>query len=143
MNRILAVALLLVVGSFVAACGPKRSQAIGEPVTLPSGGPSSQAARPPARSTGGPSGVVGRVFMEGGPISLSAPSTPRPWPNKAIRVTDSSGKVVAKARTSRSGWFAVTLEPGGYRIRTSDAWPVGFVVRTGTVTHLTINIPVP
>jgi hypothetical protein len=136
MNKSAAVALLLLgVVGFAAACTPNQPVDITPPHRVSIG--------PSVRASDRPSGVVGRVLMEGGPISPSASSTPRPWPNKAIRVTDARGTVVAKARTGTSGWFSAALDPGAYRIRTSDARPVSFVVRAGAVTRLTIEIPVP
>jgi hypothetical protein len=130
-----AALLLLGVAGFAAACAYKQ------PVDIT---PRSQASiGPSTRATDRPSGVVGRVLMEGGPIVPSVPPTPRPWPNKTIWVTDASGTVVAKAKTGSSGWFLVALDPGTYRIRTSDARPVSVVVRADAVTRLTIRIPVP
>ena len=141
MKRAPAVAALLLVAGLAGACAG-RAIAPGPPVHL-TGGPSSEAASPPAPANGGPSGVVGRILMEGGPITPQYQQTPRPWPNKIMVAIDARGTVVATARSGSSGWFSLSLDPGVYRIRTADARPVRVVVHAGKVTRLTIEIPVP
>jgi hypothetical protein len=137
----LAVIALLVLACVIAACG---RQTIGpSPPGQVTGGTASSPTPPTAVEVGGLSAAVGRLLLEGGPISPSGQQTPRPWPNKTVWVTAADGSIVATARSGSNGWFTVALDPGSYRLRTADARPVRFVVRAGKVTRLTIIIPVP
>lgn len=138
MKKTLAVAALLVMASVAVACG-RHMVGPGPPLHQTSG-PSSGATAPLA--VGGLSGIVGRVLMEGGPMT-TMPQSPRPWPSKTIWVTDANGGVVATARSGSTGWFTVALDSGSYRLRTADARSVRFAVQAGEVTRLTIVIPVP
>jgi hypothetical protein len=139
----LAVIALLVLASVIMACG-RQVIGPGSPTQV-KGGTSSAATPPPARTVGGLSGAVGRLFMEGGPITAgpATAQTPRPWPGKTVWVIAANGSVVAAARSGSSGWFKMALDPGSYWLRTADARSVRFVVRAGKVTRLTIVIPVP
>jgi len=95
----------------------------------------SRLGEPPVNS-----GIVGRVLTAGG----RAPGTPRPYPASEVKVSDSSGRLVAIMSPDPTGNFSVDLFPGDYTVdarpTAGNPWfnPKHVLVQSGV--YRTVNI---
>jgi hypothetical protein len=96
-----------------------------------------------------PSGVQGRVLLNGGPLPPGGSPTPWPYPASKVTATDSAGDAIATVRAKADGSYRIGLPPGSYTLKAQptagNPWfaPQKVSVRAGRFVNVDLVAQVP